>query len=53
MYSGLSTPDTAYQQGEFEANVRHITCQDFGVSYASFVILSSALVTAEGGATKS
>lgn len=29
-YSELSIPDMVYFQGEFEANVRHVTCQDFG-----------------------
>lgn len=38
------TPDMVYFQGEFEANVCHIPCQDFGsLIYISLVILSGSL----------
>ncbi len=30
LYSELSIPDMVYFQGEFEANMRHVACQDFG-----------------------
>lgn len=38
-----------YFQGEFEANVHHITW----ISYTSLGILSGSLITAKGGAAKS